>query len=92
MSKAIQRAKFSVLGNPIRTTTAATQFLNLYVETKRYKMHDPNGIPLPGRKKAYKQGVRVASHHPLRNSNGEPIEPRSVIHKPALAIEIAGLF
>lgn len=59
----------------IKTATAATQLLNQYVEVKRTKKIDSTGKPTSGRKKAYVNSYEIISHHPIRNFDGEAIEP-----------------
>lgn len=55
--------------------TAATQILNLFVETKRCKIVDTAGVPKTGRKVAFKNGIEIVSHHPVRRQDGGAIEP-----------------
>lgn len=74
---AIQKSSLAGAGKlpKMKTTTAATQFLNLYVETRRCKIPDPKGVPPKGRKQAVKNALLIVSHHPIRNEVGEVIEP-----------------
>lgn len=55
--------------------TAATQILNLFVETKRCKIVDSASVPKAGRRVAFKNAIEIVSHHPLRRQNGDAIEP-----------------
>ncbi len=76
----LQSVQENVLRNTVKmkkleTKTAATQILNLFVETKRCKVIDPTGVPKAGRKIAFMNAVEIVSHHPVRRRDGAAIEP-----------------
>jgi len=65
--------------NRLNSLNNATKILSQYVEIERCKVVDPNGVPLKGRKIAYKNAYKIVSHHPIRSINGTAIEPLEVV-------------
>ncbi|WHZ06860.1 MAG: hypothetical protein OJF59_000613 [Cytophagales bacterium] len=59
----------------LKTKTSATQNLGLFVEIERCNIPHPTRTPQQGKKNIYTKGIRILSHHPIRNASGDAIEP-----------------